>query len=199
MNGHYYSEKPSTSGKTTTIYTHQLGSPLIFKSQSGIFSWKQVDTGSEILLNNLDMPKNGLILDLGCGYGFLGIALAKAYPDFSLILTDINELAVKYSQENCIVNKVTKNTIVKQGNLYESIKKRKFDLIITNPPLMAGKAILKQIISQSVEYLNENGSLQLVVPKKKGLISMQRMLTETYGDFAVLTKKSGFWVLKAYI
>ncbi|MBN1330684.1 MAG: class I SAM-dependent methyltransferase [Candidatus Heimdallarchaeota archaeon] len=199
MNSHYYSERPSTSGKTITINTHQLGHSLTFTSQSGIFNWKKVDTGSEILLNNLVLPKNGFVLDLGCGYGFLGVALAKAYPELSLVLTDINELAVKCSQKNCIINEVTKNTIVKQGNLYEPIKNYMFDSIITNPPLMAGKNVLNQIISQSKGFLNIKGSLQLVVPKGKGLVSMQKMITEIYGFFEVIAKKSGYWILKATI
>jgi 16S rRNA (guanine1207-N2)-methyltransferase len=81
--------------------------------------------------------------------------------------------------------------------LFNSISDQKFDLIITNPPLMAGKEVLKKIIVQSKEHLNENGSIQLVVPKKKGLISMQKMLVEVYMTYEVIIKKSGFWVLKA--
>lgn len=199
MTPHYFSEKPSTTGKTTLIQTHQLGNRLAFKSQSGIFGWTKVDTGSELLVNNLTIPKkSGLaILDLGCGYGFLGIALAKAYPKNNFVLTDINELAVRLTKENCKTNNVLQNTRVFQGNLYEPIKNGQFDIIITNPPLMAGKKILKDIIVNSTYHLTERGSIQLVVPKKKGLASMQKMLTGVYGTYQVLAKGSGYWILKS--
>ncbi|MHA1557955.1 MAG: class I SAM-dependent methyltransferase [Candidatus Heimdallarchaeota archaeon] len=192
MTPHYFSKKPPTTGKTTTIQTHQLGNRLSFKSQSGIFGWMKVDTGSELLLNNLIMPKksNLTILDFGCGYGFLGISLAKAYPKNNFVMTEINELAARLTRENCKTNKVLQNTQVFQGNLYEPVKNDLYDTIITNPPLMAGKKILREII-------DKQGSIQLVVPKKKGLVSMQKMLEGVYGTYQVLAKGSGFWVLKS--
>jgi len=194
---HYFSQKPSSSGKTTLIQTFQLGHHLKFQSQSGIFGWRKIDKGSELLLGAVEIPptKSIKLLDLGCGYGFLGISLAKAFPEISVFLTDINELAVKLTRENCKLNNVQRNTRVRQGHLYEPIKQEKFDIIITNPPLMAGKKILKELIEESVKYLTANGSFLLVVPKKKGLISMQNMITETYSSYDVKSRGSGFWVL----
>jgi len=197
MSGHYYSEKPSSSGKRTIIKTRQLGNLLTFKSQSGVFSWSEIDKGSEILLNHLVIPnsKPRRILDLGCGYGFLGISLAKAYPTHKVVLTDINELAVKLSKDNCRANNVEQNTRVKKSYLFDSFKEEKFDLIVTNPPLMAGKEVLANLIEESVNFLAKEGSIQLVVPKKKGLLSLQKMLEETYEEVSVLGRKSGYWVL----
>ncbi|MFW9921692.1 MAG: class I SAM-dependent methyltransferase [Candidatus Thorarchaeota archaeon] len=200
MSSHYYSQKPSTSGKKTVITTIQFGNHLSFKSQSGVFSWQKIDNGSQLLLKKLKLPEeeNAQILDLGCGYGFLGISLAKANPEIIFHLTDINELAVKLTKENCKINQVEKNTVVYQGDLYEPLNNEfLFDSIITNPPLMAGKDILRKITSESKSHLKSTGSLQLVVPKKKGLISMQQMLTENFGSFEVLGKGSGYWILKA--
>jgi 16S rRNA (guanine1207-N2)-methyltransferase len=196
MSSHYYSEKPVSTGKTTVILTHQLGNRLSFKSQSGVFGWRKVDKGSELLLNNAEIPEKGLILDLGCGYGFLGVALAKAYPEVHFILTDINELAVKLTRENCKTNAVLKNTVVKQGHLYDPVSDLMFDSIIVNPPLMAGKRIITELVTASKEHLNREGTLQVVVPKKKGLKSMQNLLVEIYGSYKVLAKGSGFWALQ---
>ena len=195
---HYYSRKPITSGKTTIIYTRQFGVNFTFKSQSGVFNWQKIDTGSELLLNSVILPKKkkSKILDLGCGFGFLGVVLAKIHPKLDFSLVDINELAVKLTKENCKQNEVTANTNVFQGHLYEPIKDEIFDVIITNPPLMAGKKILDEIVSKSVEHLNPKGSLQLVVPKKKGLKSMQKSLEATFGSYEVLAKGSGFWILQ---
>lgn len=197
MSGHYYSEKPSSSGKRTIIKSRQLGNLLTFKSQSGVFSWSEIDKGSEILLNHLLVPnsKPRRILDLGCGYGFLGISLAKAYPAHKVVLVDINELAVKLTKDNCRTNNVEQNTRVKKSYLFDSFKEEKFDLIVTNPPLMAGKIVLTKLIGDSINYLAKNGSIQLVVPKKKGLLSLQKMLEATYEDVSVLGRKSGYWVL----
>ena len=195
---HYYSEYPSSSGKTILIQTYQLGHQLKFKSQSGIFSWKKVDLGSELLLNNIELPSNKEIklLDLGCGYGFLGISIAKAFPKIKVHLTDINSLAVKFTRENCKLNEVQKNTKVKQGHIYEPFENKKFNVIITNPPILAGKKILKEMIANSINYLEEHGSLFVVVPKKKGLVSMQKMFTETFAGYSVIAKGSGYWVLR---
>jgi len=197
MSGHYYSEKPASSGKRTLIKTHQLGNQLTFKSQSGVFSWSEIDKGSEILLNHLIIPNKNpkRILDLGCGYGFLGISLAKAYTAHEIILVDINELAIKLTRENCKTNNVEQNTQVKKSYLFDAIKDEKFDLIVTNPPLMAGKKILSNFISDSAKHLTDLGSIQLVVPKKKGLLSLQKMLEESFNKVSVLGKESGYWVL----
>jgi 16S rRNA (guanine1207-N2)-methyltransferase len=197
MSGHYYSEKPSSSGKRTVIKTRQLGNLLTFKSQSGVFSWSAIDKGSEILLNHILIPnkKPRRILDLGCGYGFLGVSVAKAFPLHKITLVDINELAIKLTKENCKINNVTKNTRVKKSYLYQCFKNEKFDLIVTNPPLMAGKKVLASLINESANYLTKTGSIQLVVPKKKGLLSLQKMLEEAYEDVSVIGRKSGYWVL----
>ncbi len=198
MSSHYYSQKPASSGKTTTIQTNQLGNRLSFKSQSGVFGWMKVDKGSDLLLNNAEIPtKKGLILDLGCGYGLIGITLAKAYTNTNFVLVDINELAIKLTKENCKTNGVEDNTEVRQGNIYEPLKDLKFNVILTNPPLMAGKKILWEFVSKSKDHLENNGSIQLVVPKKKGLKSMQKMLESVYDEYEVIAKGSGFWVLKA--
>ncbi|MBD3192254.1 MAG: methyltransferase [Candidatus Heimdallarchaeota archaeon] len=199
MNGHYFSEHPSSSGKKTIIQTVQFNQSLSFKSQSGIFNWQKVDTGSELLLEKSRLPNNSgaEILDLGCGYGLLGIAIAKACPTVKVTLTDINRLAVRLAKENCKRNRVEKNTAVKKGHLYEPVKKQLFDLIITNPPISAGKKVLRELTAKAPPHLKPEGSLQLVVPKKKGLGSMKKMLKEAFGTWEVLGKGSGFWVLKA--
>ena len=91
---------------------------------------------------------------------------------------------------------MSKNTEVKQGHLYEPVSDLLFDSIIANPPLMAGKKIITELVSVSKERLKESGTLQVVVPKKKGLKSMQNLLNEIYGSYKVLAKGSGFWVLQ---
>jgi len=195
---HYFSRKPISTGKTTIINTFQLGNYLQFKSQSGIFSWQEIDKGSELLIKSLKMPKNKeLFLDLGCGYGFIGITLAKAYPNFDFILTDVNELAVRLARENCKLNLVEKNTIVKQGYLFQSVEGLEFHSVITNPPLMAGKKLLEELIVESFNHLKAHGSLQLVVPKKKGLSTLEKMLKTTFGSYTTLGKNAGFWALIA--
>jgi len=197
MTGHYFSKTPSSSGKTIILHTVQLGHHLTFRSQSGVFGWKKIDRGSELLLNNVLLPEQGPILDLGCGYGFLGIALAKAHPDLSFVLTDINELAVKLAKTNCRLNAVEKNTTVLQGSLYAPVEGQMFTAIVTNPPLMAGKSVLQSFIAGAKNHLLPGATLQLVVPKKKGLLSIQKMLAGVFGSWDLLAKGSGFWVLKA--
>lgn len=165
--------------------------PFVFYTDNGVFSKKGLDFGTRTLLENLENI-TGDVLDLGCGYGPIGIYMAKKYnviPD----MVDVNrrslDLAVKNSKENkCITN-------VFESDGYSNVNK-KYDYIITNPPIRVGKNILYKLLFDAINYLKENGELWLVVNKDQGAKSLMNDLKKTY-QVSLKAKNKGFYIIVA--
>jgi 16S rRNA G1207 methylase RsmC len=192
---HYYVEEPKSKYVEHIIRARILNFDLIFKSASGIFSATEIDRASKLLIESAEIPTHSRILDLGCGYGMIGIVAAKSCPTCYVILTDINRRAVKLAKENILLNRVG-NAEVRQGDIYESVQDGKFDAILLNPPMVAGRDIVMRMIKQAPNYLNKNGSLQIVANKNKGGKFLFDEMKKIFKDVKVLKKSGGFWVVK---
>src|SRR4030067_3863385 len=118
---HYFAANPKSEVKLGLIQTHLRGLPFKFITSSSVFSKTQIDKGTRLLIENMVLPETGYILDLGCGYGAIGIAAATFNPNSHVIMTDINKRAVHLAKENIQRNKVT-NAEVKYGYLYEPVE-----------------------------------------------------------------------------
>lgn len=164
-----------------------------FYVDNGVFSKRALDFGTRTLLENLDIERiKGDVLDFGCGYGPIGIFVAKntdAYVD----MIDVNERSLSLAGRNAIENKVTVNVF--KSNIYSAVLKT-YDFIITNPPIRVGKKILYEILMGAYDYLNPEGELWLVVNKDQGAKSLVRDLTLKY-ETEVVEKNKGFYVIKA--
>jgi 16S rRNA G1207 methylase RsmC len=190
---HYFTENPKSKLRKTSFKTKILGNDIIINSSSGIFSVKEIDFGTRLLIENAKI--NGKkILDLGCGYGIVGIALKKMRPDIDVTMIDVNERAVKVSIENCESNNVEAKILRSDIFSNSELKNEKFDTILTNPPFSAGKKLCFQFIEQSAQHLNKNGLFELVAPHNKGGESLKRKMLEVFGNAGELAKKSGFRV-----
>jgi len=202
MTEHYYSKNPSSEMKIKKIKAVLRGNKLGFYTASGTFSLNSVDKGSEILVNYCEISEAGKkedkkkiskrILDLGCGYGPVGIAIAKEFPECKVVMTDINERAVKMAKKNSVLNNV-ENTKIVSGNMYESVD-GEFDVILLNPPQSAGRKLCFEMIEKSVDFLNKGGSLQIIARKNKGGEVLGKKMEEIFGNLDVLAKKSGYWL-----
>lgn len=191
---HYYSEKPSAEHHIGQI-DYSLGDlNLIFMTDAGVFSKDKVDYGTHILIRSLPILK-GRILDLGCGYGPIGISLSKLNPDLEITMVDINQRAVDLANKNIDLNNV-KNVDAFQSNGFEKVKET-FNAIVSNPPIRAGKKVIYPLFERSIEYLEKGASLYLVIQKKQGAKSAMDKLIEIYGNCEVINKKGGYWVLRA--
>lgn len=133
------------------------------------------------------------MLDLGCGYGPVGIVAATFEPNLRVFMIDVNKRAVWLAKQNTTRNKVD-NVEVRGGFLYEPIEGMKFDTIVSNPPVSAGMQTVSQIVTGAPEHLTNKGSLQLVARTNTGGKSIQRMLDEVFGNVETLAKKSGYRV-----
>ena len=192
---HYYVEEPKSKYVEHIIRARIKNFDLIFKSASGIFSATEIDSASKLLIEKAEIPTHSRILDLGCGYGMIGIVAAKSCPTCYVILTDINKRAVKLAKENILLNRVG-NAEARQGDIYESVQDGKFDVILLNPPMAAGRDIVLRMITKAPDYLNKYGSLQIVANKNKGGKILFDEMKKLFSEIKVLAKSGGFWVVK---
>ncbi|TFF90941.1 MAG: class I SAM-dependent methyltransferase [Promethearchaeota archaeon] len=196
---HYYTKKPKSKIKLRTINYNFDYRRYTFTTSTGIFSFKKIDKGTEILLKSLKLPQKEdiRILDLGCGYGVIGIILADLLPNADVIMIDINERAVWLCQKNIKLNNI-RNAVVKQSDLFKNIDE-KFDLIVTNPPISLGKDVLYEIFQKSYKYLISGGSFQFVIRTRQGAKSAGNKIREIFNteNVELLNIKSGYRVFYA--
>lgn len=171
---------------------------LLFTSDIGVFSKKYIDFGSYTLIDTF-MPNSTKksLLDVGCGYGPIGITIAKLYPYLNIKMIDINERAISLAKKNVEQNKAQNVTVLK-SNIYENIKEEEsFDYILTNPPIRAGKKVIYEIYDGAIKHLNQNGELWVVIQKKQGAPSTIDHLNAIFGNCEIVTKEKGYFILKS--
>jgi len=189
MKEHYYTEKPTSELKKSKISARLRDKEFSFVTGSGVFSIKKVDNGTRLLIEECKIK--GRVLDLGCGYGVVGIVIKKIFPDNEVVLSDINMRACRLARENAKLNNVSVDIV--QGDMFTKVE-GKFGTILLNPPQNAGKKICFSMIEQSKEYLRECGTLQLVARHQKGGKSLSKYMEEIFGNVDVLGRGSGFRV-----
>ena len=162
-------------------------------TDNGVFSKEHFDYGSKLLINNfLKEERQGKVLDLGCGYGVIGIILSQN-KNLYIDMVDINNNAVNLTKENLKLNKI-ENAKSFVSNIYSEIKD-KYDYIITNPPIRAGKETIRSFLFEGQKYLNENGEIWFVMRKDHGVKSMIKELEKDY-VIEVKDKDKGFYIVK---
>jgi len=187
---HYFSEEQTTPSKRK-VFTYQYKSySYTFITDTGVFSVGHIDSGTDILLQHIP-PLSGSLLDMGCGYGAIGIVLAKEY-NLALTQADINPRAIELARENCEKNGLQSNIIL--SNQFSKILGQ-FDTIVINPPIHAGKQVIYSLYKDAFACLNEFGNLYIVIRKKHGAESTITKLTQIFGNTSILHKKKGIYVL----
>lgn len=189
----YYAENPDSAHDIHELKVTLLGQSFTFLTDSGVFSKKMVDYGSQVLLNTLDFEKGKTLLDLGCGYGPLGISLAKV-QGVKPTMVDINNRAIDLAKQNAQKNGVEADIF--QSDIYEKVNGT-FDYIISNPPIRAGKQVVHTIISQSINYLKVGGNLTIVIQKKQGGPSAKAKMEEVFGNVEILKRDKGYYILRS--
>ncbi len=167
-----------------------------FLSDNGVFSKGAIDYGTRVLLDAIHDNKqlHGRTLDVGCGYGVIGIVLKKAFPDSFVTMVDVNPRAVQLACENAQLNDV--HVEILESDIYECVKGRTFHNIITNPPIRAGKKVIYKIFEGAYEHLEQNGELWVVIRKQQGALSAKAKLEEIYKNCEIIKKEKGYYVLK---
>lgn len=195
MAEHYYTEKPTSKLVTEQITVRINETEIKLTTASGIFSRKKIDLGTKILIDNIEIKKNTKVLDLGCGYGVIGISIAKIIPDTKVVLTDVNERATQLAKENAKQNNVTVD--VRTGDSYETVAGETFDYILLNPPQTAGRKLCFQLIEKAPAHLNANGIFYLVARHQKGGAMLEAKMKEFFGNVETVARESGYRVYKS--
>ena len=191
---HYFSSAPQSHERFGLIRTSLCGKPFEFLTASSVFSKRKVDCGTRLLIESIVLPKTGCVLDIGCGYGVVGISVAKFNPKLHVFMTDVNARAVRLAKKNLALNKVT-NSEVRYGFFYEPIDDLKFNCILSNPPVSAGMETVKAIVTGAPKVMASAASFQMVIRSKIGAKILPALFTQTFGNCEVIARESGFRVL----
>ncbi|WP_413524648.1 class I SAM-dependent methyltransferase [Carnobacterium divergens] len=198
MADHYYTNKPKTESKESA-WTYQLkGFDFKFVTDLGVFSKKTVDFGSRLLIETIDLKDvvSGDLLDVGCGYGPMGLSFAKADPDRHVEMVDVNERALGLAKQNASNNRIS-NVLIHPSDVYEQVEGKEFALIVSNPPIRAGKTVVHTILTEAYSYLKKDGKLVIVIQKKQGAPSGMKKMEETFGNAEVIAKDKGYWIIQS--
>jgi 16S rRNA (guanine1207-N2)-methyltransferase len=197
MSEHYYSRTQKVESDPK-FWDFTLRSHIFrFKTDNGVFSKREVDFGSRLLIESFIMPKvEGHVLDVGCGYGPIGLSLAKEFSNRIVHMVDVNERAIELAKENASLNKITNVDIYESDRLL-NVRGDTFAAILTNPPIRAGKQTVHDIFEQSFEHLVPNGELWIVIQKKQGAPSALEKLKTLFSDVETVDKAKGYFIIKA--
>jgi 16S rRNA (guanine1207-N2)-methyltransferase len=191
---HYFVAEPKSVERFGLVRTSLCGRSFEFLTASSVFSKRRVDVGTRLLIESMILPKTGCVLDIGCGYGAVGIAAAAFFPKLRVIMTDVNVRAVRLAKRNVVLNKVA-NTEVRYGHLYEPVEGLIFDCVLSNPPVSAGMQTVKTIISQAPKVMVDKGTFQMVIRSKIGVKALPALFKEVFGNCSIIDRESGFRVL----
>lgn len=190
---HYFAAHPKSKLKLGIVRTNLRGKPFEFLTSSGVFSKRRVDLGTRLLIESMVLPGKGCVLDVGCGYGAVGIAVATFNAHLNVIMVDMNERAVWLARQNIELNDVG-NAEVRHGYLYEPVKDLSFNLVLSNPPVRAGMETVKAIIVEAPGYMADKALFKMVIKSKIGGKRLRTILEEAFGNSEILARKSGYRV-----
>lgn len=196
MTEHYYSAKPSVAHELNQIQIKLRGKDFIFVTDAGVFSKKDIDFGSKLLIETMVINRKDSVLDVGCGYGPIGLSAALLADQGRVTMIDINERAVQLSRDNAIRNGI-KNVAVLQSDLLTEVANQRFDSIVTNPPIRAGKEVVHRIFAQAFDALVPGGCLWVVIQKKQGAPSAFTKLETIFGNVLDVANDKGYRIFKA--
>ncbi|BAM46246.1 class I SAM-dependent methyltransferase [Amphibacillus xylanus] len=197
MSEQYFTQHPQSKSNPKT-WTYELRNQVLtFTSDTGVFSKNTVDFGSKTLIESFILPEaDGAIVDLGCGYGPIGLSIAKAFPDRQIVMGDINERAVELAKINMERNKLT-NARVFLSDQFSQLPNETYAAVLTNPPIRVGKKVVHEMFEQAHQHLCSDGELWVVIQKKQGAPSAIKKMESLFRDVEVVCKEKGYFIIRA--
>lgn len=193
---HYFVREPVVPSEPREIQARVRGMLLCLKTDRGVFSHGRVDAGTRLLAETLQLLAGARVLDLGCGYGVLGIVAAKMCPNCKVTMVDVNARACALARENAARNDAGSVEII-CGDVREVLKGRQFDVIVTNPPCRSGREVVLSLFEWAAGALTEEGALWAVIQTKKGARRYVRDLQAWFGEVETVRMWGGYRVIRA--
>ena len=193
---HYFKDDPNLASNIKEIKFEVNGIIMNLFTDNGVFSKGKVDEGSLAFLKvllPLDLGKN--ILDLGCGYGTLGLTLAVAKKEARVTLADINPRALNMCKRNAELHNLSNRVTILQSDIYEKIE-GPYDSIVVNPPIRAGKKVTYRMYVEAKQYLIDGGSLYIVIRKAQGADSASKYIESIFGNVELLDRHKGYHIYR---
>lgn len=194
MADHYYTPLPESAHRPRAVQAELLGHALRFETDAGVFSRDAVDPGSRLLIEAMG-EVSGRVLDLGCGWGAVGVSLAAANPQARLVLCDVNQRAVELARRNLQANRIG-NAEAVVSDAFSALE-GSFDHVVTNPPIRAGKQVIYAMFDEAFERLLPGGTLTIVIRKQQGAPSAQKHLLERFGNAETIARGGGYHVIRS--
>ena len=194
--GHYFTNDKNLKSDIKEIKETINGVEFTFFTDNGVFSKRGLDYGTRVLLENFEFNNKKSFLDVGCGCGPIGIFLAKKSDNYTVDMIDINKNAITLVKKGIEFNKLS-NANAYEINMYEKVNS-KYDAILINPPIHAGKKVVYEIVKEAKNYLNEQGEVWIVTRKDQGVKSLIKDMKDIY-DFEIIKRDNGFYIIKSNI
>lgn len=195
----YFATNPNAKHDERLVDYHVDGIDLKFTTDAGVFSKLRIDYGSGVLIKtmrDIAFPADN-VLDVGTGYGPIGLFAAKFWPDQDVDMVDVNERALSLAKRNAKFNHID-NVNIYSSDVYEQVPNdKKYGLILTNPPIRAGKKVVDAILTGAFNHLVSGGSILAVIQKKQGAPSARKLLEKTYGNCEILARDKGYYILRS--
>lgn len=193
---HYFTDNSELESNPTTFTYTSNDKDIVFTTDIGVFSKNKLDFGSRVMLDSISITdRQSTLLDIGCGYGALGITLKMLHSHLKIEMVDVNDRAVELCHKNIEQNRLSDITVYK-SNIFDKVNST-FDIIVTNPPIRAGKVVVQQILEESYQYLNTCGELWVIIQKKQGAPSAKKKMQEVFTNVEVVKRDKGYYLLKS--
>ncbi|PTI45480.1 class I SAM-dependent methyltransferase [Staphylococcus xylosus] len=197
---HYYDENPEVESDESLFTYSYDNHDLELVTDAGVFSKGKIDFGSDLLVKTFlktyppGPTKN--IIDVGCGYGPIGLMIAKVSPHHEVTMVDVNQRALNLSRKNKKRNRID-NVKVKESDGLSQVEDNTYDFVLTNPPIRAGKEVVHRILKDAYVKLKLDGELFVVIQKKQGMPSAKKKMQDTFDNVEVLEKSKGYYILRS--
>src|SRR5438876_1110390 len=190
---HYFSREPKSKHEEFKIQAFLRGKQYTFITDSSVFSKRRVDTGTRILIENMEIKSGDVVCDLGCGYGALGIVAADLASNGAAFLIDSNKRAISLAARNIRLNRVS-NGIAQAGSMFNPVEGRVFNVILTNPPIRAGKTLVNKFIEESFHHMAKGGVFYLVARTRQGAKTFKNETQRVFSNANYVAIQSGYRV-----
>ncbi len=191
MSEQYFQADPHSAHKPRIFQLEYQGSRFTFETDAGVFSRDALDVGTRLLLDTVSPFVSGKVLDLGCGWGAVGIILSRLRPECGITMIDINQRACSLAEKNAGHNGVNPHVLCADGL---EITGESYDWVLLNPPIRAGKGTVYGMYRRSAASLKQGGCLAVVIRKQQGALSSRSELASLFHTVSIEQRKKGYYV-----